>query len=48
MKRRSVHQRKLRDRRGPGIQSPYQKYNKVPYRYQWQAPWKRKNAKAED
>ncbi len=39
MKRRSVLARKLRDRRS-GV-SPYQKYQKRPYRYTWQAPWRR-------
>jgi len=41
MKRRSVQARKLRDRRAG--QSPYQKYSKTPYKYQWQSPAKRKN-----
>ena len=41
MKRRSVQQRKLRDRRSG--QSTYQKYKKSPYKYQWQAPWKKKD-----
>lgn len=41
MKRRSVQQRKLRDRRSG--QSPYRKYDKRPHRYQWQAPWKNRN-----
>ena len=43
MKRRSVTARKLRDRRGAGLQSPYAKYDKVPYRYSWQAPWRTSN-----
>jgi hypothetical protein len=44
MKRRSTIARKLRDRRSG--QSCYQKYGKREYRYQWQAPWKRKNREA--
>ena len=39
MKRRSVQQRKLRDRRSG--QSCYAKYAKTPYKYRWQAPWKK-------
>lgn len=39
MKRRSVQARKRRDRKSG--EKSYK--GKVPYLYQWQAPWKRKS-----
>lgn len=39
MKRRSVIARRLRNRRQG--QSCWQKYQKVAFKYEWQAPWKR-------